>query len=287
MKIAAITMVHNERTFLPIWLNYYSSQIGFENLFVVDHGSSDKSTDIKGLNIFRIPASPTEERKRAKFISSLHSSLLMEYDCVIYTDVDEFLVADPANWRNLPDLIENTSYPIICGKGVNILHAHDTEPAIDFSRPLLSQRRWGVFDPYFCKPVISRIPLEWEPGFHTCGKQVYFHFELYMFHLKSIDRLESHRTLEKRRANGLSEINRIVGFSNHFLWDPETHDARYFQLSETELQMRNTKDFTFEIDYRQMKIDSRFDQERDWSVAEIHNRFYYCISGNNQSMETT
>jgi len=38
-----MTMVFNERIFLPIWLAHYGVQFGYENLFIIDDGSNDGS----------------------------------------------------------------------------------------------------------------------------------------------------------------------------------------------------------------------------------------------------
>ena len=37
MRIAVITMVHNEHQVLPIWLRYYGGQVGEENLLVCEN----------------------------------------------------------------------------------------------------------------------------------------------------------------------------------------------------------------------------------------------------------
>src|SRR5436190_17272313 len=45
---AALTMVQNEAVFLPIWLRYYSRFFGPDDLYVLDHDTSDGSTDRDG-----------------------------------------------------------------------------------------------------------------------------------------------------------------------------------------------------------------------------------------------
>jgi hypothetical protein len=42
-KIAAFTMVKNEKWFLPIWLNYYTKFIDERDIYVLDHASTDGS----------------------------------------------------------------------------------------------------------------------------------------------------------------------------------------------------------------------------------------------------
>lgn len=52
---AAITIVHNEPVFLPIWLRYYARFFGAEDLYVLDNDTTGGSTD--GDGFVRIPVS--------------------------------------------------------------------------------------------------------------------------------------------------------------------------------------------------------------------------------------
>ena len=95
-KVAAITMVYNEAALLPVWARHYVKQVGADHCYVIDHGSTDALVLPRGVNQLRLPRSPHDDLRRAGFISKLTTSLLAYYDWVIYTDVDELLVADPA-----------------------------------------------------------------------------------------------------------------------------------------------------------------------------------------------
>jgi hypothetical protein len=93
-KVAAVTMVYNEDVYLPIWMKHYSRQVGVENCYVVDHGSTDGSTENLGrCNVLRIPRSPYDPFKQSAFNSEFCSSLLHWYDWVVYSDVDELVMA--------------------------------------------------------------------------------------------------------------------------------------------------------------------------------------------------
>jgi hypothetical protein len=55
-RIAAVTMAYNEAVFLPVWRRHYGAAVGEHNLFVLDHGSNDGSTDRLGaVNRVRVP----------------------------------------------------------------------------------------------------------------------------------------------------------------------------------------------------------------------------------------
>ncbi len=50
-----VTMAYNEATMLPLWLRHYERQVGAENCYVLDHGSSDGSTVGINANLIRLP----------------------------------------------------------------------------------------------------------------------------------------------------------------------------------------------------------------------------------------
>ena len=65
MKVAAVTMVFNEKGKLPIWTRYYGAQLSPGQCYIIDHGSTDGSTDnLGGFNQIRLPRSPQDNEKR-------------------------------------------------------------------------------------------------------------------------------------------------------------------------------------------------------------------------------
>jgi hypothetical protein len=188
VKIAAITMVFNERVFLPIWLNHYGQTLGYEHLFVIDDGSTDGSTDDpRILHRIRKQKTPLDEDDRARLISRFHAELLEFYDVVIYTDADEIIVVDPAAGLSLGDYLRAGDAPYVSPAGLNVLHRVDAEPPLDFAQPLFAQRHYAQFNPFYCKPLIARIPMEWSPGFHASQYGPHYDANLLLFHLRAMD----------------------------------------------------------------------------------------------------
>lgn len=188
--LAAVTMVFNEETFLPVWLRHYGDQIGPENCFVLDHGSTDGSTrppSVQGASVVRIPRSPQDDTLRCSFVSDFCASLLSWYDAVIYTDVDELLVPDPAVHGSLLAYAAGVGEgDVVTALGFDVVQVPDLEPALDWTGRLALQRDWIRFSSAMCKPVLIRRRVAWAPGFHCIDAGPAFS-DLFLFHLRYAD----------------------------------------------------------------------------------------------------
>jgi len=199
VKVAAITMTYNEPDFLPIWVRHYVAQVGPKHCYVIDHGSDDGSTEALGeINVVRIPRSPQDEEKRARFISKFCSSLLEWYDYVVHTDVDEIVVADPALYKSLREYCITSTMDVVTAVGFNVVHTGEDLP-IGPETNILKQRKWMYFLAPMFKPVLTRRPLEWTPGFHRARDVEPRFNDLYLFHLRLFDRDIGLRRLARTR----------------------------------------------------------------------------------------
>jgi glycosyl transferase family 2 len=198
-KTAAVTMVYNEPVMLSLWAKYYSKNFGAASCYVVDHGSTDGSTANLDVNLLRIPRSPMNDIKRAEFLSSFCSSLLEWYESVIYTDVDEFLVPDPANYVSLNDFCQRLNNPVTTAIGFDVQHIPELEGPLSADVPVLRQRRWVRFSFAMCKPLVTTTPIKWTPGFHSSDQATTFD-RLFLFHLHNYDLDTAMQRLAKTRA---------------------------------------------------------------------------------------
>lgn len=189
---------------LPRWVDYYGSQLGYDNLIVFDDNSSDGSTDDLPCTVHRLPALDSArvpfEKARMELVSRTTNGLLAWYDVAIFTDVDEFLVPDPARHDGLQAyLAVQTSLDAVGSLGLNVVH-HPTEGPIDPSRPVLGQRTYAKFVPLMCKPSIKRVAASWSAASHGIRTRFEVDPELFMFHLKFYDRDALRRTAEHRKS---------------------------------------------------------------------------------------
>ena len=84
----------------------------------------------------------------------------------MFTDVDEFVVADPQRYPDLGAYIENLEAPAACCTGYNVVHYPDEAP-LRFDEPVLRQRTyWHLSPEWYSKRLLGRIPLSWNVGLH-------------------------------------------------------------------------------------------------------------------------
>ena len=200
MTFAVFIMVFNEPDFLPIWIEHYGREFGYETLFVIDHGTTDNSLkNLPIVNIIRLERNiDFDEENRSQLISAFFNELLMNHEYVIFTDVDELLAVDPRNNVSLKKYILNSGSDYLTAKGLNVIHNMNEESPLDPRLPLFLQRQYVEFDYKYCKTLISRLPIVFRAGFHNVmlleffnkGNYTYqfnFHEQLYLFHLRAVD----------------------------------------------------------------------------------------------------
>lgn len=197
---AVVAMVYNESENLPLWVRHYSAQVGIENCFVIDHGSTDRCTaGYTGLNVLRVPRTPCDDRARAKTISDLASALAPYFRYVICTDADELLVVDPAHGSTLEELCTNLNVDSLNSIGLDVCQVISQETELDPSRKLGQQRSYVRFNSSLCKPNIARPGTDWAPGFHGCQHDLRFG-PVYLFHWHWADARRALRRLALTRS---------------------------------------------------------------------------------------
>ena len=282
MNVAVITMVYNEEIYLPIWCRYYGRALGVENLFVVDHGSDDGSVEKlpRGANLIRIPrGADFDEGPRTTFIVKLQQALHQYYDAVIYCDADEIIVPDPLVYTGLRSYLEQAAN-VVAPVGLHLFQAVDREEKIDLGRPILGQRRYCQFSAAMCKPVLTKVPVEWSMGFHSATEKPFYAEDIFLFHLKSIDKEQSLVRLERTRSMAWSEANVRDNVSHHHRTDDEFHLNNFFHSPLNALRAESILDFDFSRDVesaRSRVVNSQgfFDLRNfNGKVAEVPERFW-------------
>jgi hypothetical protein len=225
---AALTIVRNEPVFLPIWLRYYSQFFPPEDLYVLDHGTSDGSTDRGGF--VRIPVShdTVDHTWMVRTIEDHQHELIKRYDVVVVTDVDEIVAPHP-ELGTLADYIDRLEEPYVNCLGYELIHLVDREGPFDPARKVLDQRgHWFASDIYD-KPALATEPMRWVPGFHRSAElKMRPDPDLRLIHLHRMDYqicLERHRY---RRGRAWNDRDVELGWASHNRITDEAEFARWF-----------------------------------------------------------
>ncbi len=228
MRIATFTVTRDEKIFFPKWLQNSLKSFEPEDIYVLDHRSSDGSTDCArqmGCNVEIIdpPENPGAIWFRDK-MRQTQRDLLQKYDWVLFSETDEFVIANSelGTIRNVIEKMSSEGLDFARCTGFDIVHDYKKEPALDFSSNTWLQQRsrclpW--FPPYsernkYSKALLSRVPLDWRSGFHDVAppsgvgqipiKRIDY---LFLIHCHFLDFSETERrhNLRHRSSSELSD----------------------------------------------------------------------------------
>ena len=175
---AAFTITRNEPKNLPKWLEYYGKHVAADDLWVLDYSSTDGSTAElynpsgggRKARIKRLVPDHFLNRAVEK-----HQRLLLRsgYTCVVFTEIDEFLVPDPQRYpgglREYLARFAQGPDSVIRADGRQLVESTNDPRPFDWSRPFLDQcSQWRVSDA-FSKPYITKVPLKYHAGFQTAS----------------------------------------------------------------------------------------------------------------------
>lgn len=207
MRIAVLTNVRTDTFFLALWVAYYGSLFGRENLHIMLDGDDwTPQVDLTGVNLHVVPDVPRDRPQRLGFTSrwqSRHAAALLKggADLVLRTDIDEFVAADPACGRDLPALLARLPQDAAAAAlGLDIIQGPDEGP-LDPATPILAQRRHAILTREFCKLVAIRRPVRWVGGFHR-ARDVGIDIPqgLLLFHLALFDRAAAEARIGQRKT---------------------------------------------------------------------------------------
>jgi hypothetical protein len=214
-RIAVISMMRNDNFFVTKWIDYYGSQFGSKNLFLILDGHDQPLPNgYENINVISLPHIPLSrakgDRNRSRLVSYLAKSLFHRYDIVIACDIDEFLVIDPK--LNVPlahYLKHNVKSSSVSALGLDVGQHTDNENPIDPQKPFLEQRSFAHVSSRYTKPVVATKPIVWGSGFHRI-KWRNFRIDpnLYLFHFGMID----YNLTKKKMGN---EDLKKVGWEGH------------------------------------------------------------------------
>ncbi len=197
MSNIAFTLVHNDMVILEFWAKYYSRY--FDELLVFLSGTKDmykeklEEMGVKyNLKTERIESADPSPQESVALVRQKQKELLKKYKWVLWCDPDEIITTDPNRYKDLKDFMEKFKGKWTWCIGYEILKEED-ESWLDYSKPILRQRRSWLKDDIMNKVPLSRVPLSWGDGFHFIDetKSIYRpgmkNKGLYLLHFKHAD----------------------------------------------------------------------------------------------------
>lgn len=192
---AVFTFAKDETVLLPIWLKYYSKL--FDHVLVINH-ESDVTELHKQYDFEERPITNSAYHNQSwivPLICEQQKALLEKYTIVVYAEADEFFIANPYKYKDLKEYLEHMNVDYVHAKGYEPVQIKNEDKAIDWTKPLLAQRRYWIRYKAYDKPNIGRVPIDWGEGFHCLkGKDLYerdikpyMDEDLYLIHVPRID----------------------------------------------------------------------------------------------------
>ncbi len=254
-KLAVFTIMQDEPVFGPIWLDHYMRHVGHvpyfgcgDDIYLLEHKSDDASrawvdfvVDDARSRINVVPVHRTESFNHnwlRDTVAAFQRFLLQSYEWVLFVESDELVLPANSMFDTLRHWLtiradERPDEDVIRAEGYEVVGRED-EPAIDWTaRPLLAQRRWWYHSKIYSKPCLSRVPLDWEIGFHsaTQSKDVAISPDLTLVHLHKADfgsSLAKARAVARRRLSK-TDVDLGWGFQNYEV--DEEKLRRYFRAN--------------------------------------------------------
>lgn len=232
---AAFTIVQNEPLFLPLWLDYYSRHFDRRDLYVLDHDSTDGTTEAveSRCTVVRVHRDRSFDHGWLNAtVTRFQAFLLQSYKRVLFTECDEFVVADPARYGGLADYISQCRAPLVRCTGFEVVHYPDEEPPLRLGEPLLAQRRYWHASRSYSKALLAAEPVSWSLGFHEATSHGVLHPDpaLLLVHLHRIDYaacVEKHRQTAARRWNE-RDLEGDLGIQNRLVEEDPAFRQWYF-----------------------------------------------------------
>jgi hypothetical protein len=213
---AVFTIVKNEKVMLPIWLRYYSQHFTHADMFVLDHQTTDGST--QDLPCKRRPIASDYAFDHAwlnRVVRNYQMELLQHYKYVLFVEADEFVF----HKDGLGNYIDAFTGVSVACNGFELQHLRGHEMDIDLSRPILDQRSFWYPNYEYCKTLLSSVPIHWDLGFHLCANPGILDPDLYLVHLHRFDygiALKKNEDRAKLKWNKL-DVARRHGFQNRIV----------------------------------------------------------------------
>ena len=230
MNITIYTITYNEEKMLPFFLDHYSKFAS--KIVIYDNESTDNTVKIakehplvKGIYSVKTGDS-LDDSMYVKIKNSCWQGNTSDY--VMLVDTDELIYHED----DIVKYLENNNHPVHRCNGYNMISENFPKDG----ESITNQIKQGVFDRFYCKPVIFNPNIikktDFELGIHN-GR--FYNetdivnptvSELKMLHYKNLGfkyREDRHKMFAKR----MSDFNQRTGAGIHYTWDTKTQKDEF------------------------------------------------------------
>lgn len=207
--LAFVTMARGDHETLDLWVRHHAGLAGGRaSLTVISHGADPEHDRIAaGCSRIVLPYDPAGvdfEPRRIALLHGLVAGLLGYYRHVAVLDCDELLTPAPELDLPLADFLDWTDFQgvAVSPTGFDLTQRPSSEPEpLDFTRPILRQRRYGYLHGEYSKPCIFRAPPRRGGNQHALvGEPWQIEPLIALIHLRFADRTHGERTGRSRIA---------------------------------------------------------------------------------------
>lgn len=188
-KCAVFTIVKNEKFFLPVWIKHYSKFFDCEDIYVLDHQTTDGSTNDLKCNVVQVHNELTFDHQwLCNTIQNFQSTLLQKYNAVLFVESDELVYSiGGVNLREYIDLFLHSPLNYVTCIGFEVMQNVSVEPKYESNSSIFSQRKYWFRHELYDKTLLTKIPLVYSWGFHNCDYPKVFDDKLFLCHLHRFD----------------------------------------------------------------------------------------------------
>lgn len=235
---AAVTMVRDDVFFLQAWLRHYGGVFGRENCYIINHGRGAAVADLaQGCNIIGIPGDPHPnfDMKRWRMLNNFVQGLRCYYNHIVVGDIDELVVVDPSDGRNLLEyLSDQPQKRMLTPLGLEVVHRIDLEPE-PITDHIIGPRRHVRLAPHYSKPCIVSHGAKIARGGHfTQFESLIAPDELYLLHLKFCD-FSEYASVMNARNQVTQEVGvgvKDASIGRHWFAEARGKDRAVFEAFE-------------------------------------------------------
>jgi hypothetical protein len=230
--LAVFTVTQNDGVFLQKWGNHYRAVLPADvDLYVLDHETQGDFADVvhglRARGMVVLPVSHVDSfdpHWLLRIVGDFQRFLLHSYRTVIFTAADELLILSPeCDAPSLYDYItQQMNRAITRCAGYEVLQQQDEEP-LDWSRPVLWQRRLWTRSEKYSRYAVTRLPVHWMHDFaHVNNSAAMADENLWLVHVHRADYVTCQRRHQERAARKWFLNSRDTGpYQYNLLEDPE------------------------------------------------------------------